>query len=335
MPIMSQMRSSSTHGQAQAADPTGAEPAHELTLGQQVRRWIVRGSATGLLLSLLIHALFLLIAAIWTIGVVQAGGAGARGGEVELAILSETELSALEEQALEVQTPSVTEVETALPSVDVLEAPTVTGGNAGDIGEVADSMSGAGGDIGGLDGLEGGSGGGAAKFFGVEATGTRFAYIVDTSGSMQGQKIQTLRIELLESINALLEHMAFQVVFFSTDSMPMGGKVKWTTASDVAKKWAADQAALQQAYGGTNPLPAFQLVLEMSPRPDAIYFMTDGLFDANQVPEIARLNKRGRRVQIHCIGFDIQDRAAEDLLMQIAEDSGGQYHSVPLYGRDK
>lgn len=309
-------------------------------LMDRLSRWWFRGSLAGLFVSLLVHLTVLTIAAIWTIGVATAGGAGDRGsGEIQLAVASETELAGLEGAALEVQTPMVPEGSMAeVPTPDsltigdaVVSEGSLTAG--GGLGGVTDGMGGAGGDIGGSSGLgEGGSGGGASKFFGLEATGTRFAYIVDVSGSMQGPKLQTLRTELIESITSLMEHATFYVVPFSNDAAPLGNRTKWTQANEAGKKWLREQATGLTAYGGTNPLPAFQVVFELNPRPDAIYFMTDGLFEDTAVTEISKMNKRGRKIPIHCIGFDLQERGAEDLLKRIAEESGGRFTAVPLPG---
>jgi hypothetical protein len=307
----------------------------EPTLKQRIVQWAIRGSITGFLLSLLVHLILLVVAAIWTIGVAQAGGSKGRDiGEIELAIASEAELAALEEASLEVQTPQIADASAeTMPSPEVLEAAGDVGdtGVPGDIGEIADGM-GAGGDIGDAGAVgEAGAGGGSAAFFGVEASGTRFAYVVDVSGSMQGEKLNIMKIELLESIDALLEHMHFMVCFYSTEAYPLGKKNKWTAASDSGKKWARDGVKDVSAYGGTNPLPGFQVVFnELTPRPDAIYFMTDGLFDPSVPGEIARINKRGKKVPIHCIAFDIQDTEVERMMKQIAEDSGGRYSAVPL-----
>ncbi len=61
----------------------------------------------------------------------------------------------------------------------------------------------------GIGSGEGGAGGGGAKFFGVEARGSRFIFIVDVSGSMEGGKIVTLRSELTKSIDGLAENSLF------------------------------------------------------------------------------------------------------------------------------
>lgn len=293
-------------------------------------------SAFGL--SLATHIMFLTIAAVWTLGAGGLGGMAPGGstGDVELAIMSEGELGALQEAATEAGSPQVSDIAEPTLGSQALEdnlGGVESGGAGGEIGDIAEGMSGAGGDIGGAGGLgESGSGGGGggAKFFGVEAAGTRFAYVVDVSGSMQGAKINALKIELIESIDSLLEHMQFFVTPYSSDAMILGNKEKWTVASDGGKKWAKDLIKDLPSYGGTNPVPAFQKAFDLKPRPEAIYFMTDGLFAEDVVQLVANMNKRGKRVAIHCIAFDIQDQAVEQMMRKIATDSGGQFTSVPL-----
>lgn len=315
----------------------------DVSMTERVTRWLVRASLTGFGISLICHVAFLVVAAVWHIGVAQSGGSGGRdlGGKIDVAIMTEGELGAIEEAALDVLSPGIAEIAPeALPTPEILdglagagEAPSA--GGIGGIGDALGTLTGAGGDIEGAIGLgETGAGGGAANFFGVEAVGTRFAYIIDVSGSMQGQKLRELKIEIIESVTSLTEHMQFFIVPFSTDASPLGGRNRWTRADETGKEWARDRANEMNAYGGTNPLPALQIVFDIMPRPDAIYFMTDGLFDAEVPTEVAKMNKRGKRVPIHTIGFDMQDPKAEEMLKRIAEESGGRYSPVgPTGGR--
>jgi hypothetical protein len=196
------------------------------------------------------------------------------------------------------------------------------------LGQIAEGLGGAGGgDIGDGEGLgAGGAGGGAANFFGVEARGSRFAYVVDISGSMQGEKLAALKIELNSSVNALLEHMSYFVVPFSNGAQPLGERRKWTGASGEGKRWAGERVNELQAEGGTQPWPALEIVLTMKPAPDAVYFMTDGHFDAEVADMIAVRNRGARKIPIHCIAFG--DESAEELLRKIAGQSGGTYAHV-------
>jgi hypothetical protein len=189
------------------------------------------------------------------------------------------------------------------------------------------------GDIGGHGMGFGGSGGGAASFFGVEARGTRFAYIVDVSGSMDAgigvgelKRIDSLKHELTKSIGALLENASFLVVTFSDRATIIGGRGEWMQASESGKTQARKLIANIAPEGSTEPYPGFEVVYRMRPRPDAIYFMTDGEFDDSVVLQVARLNAE-LRIPIHCIAF--VSTAGEETLKRMAKDSGGSYTYVP------
>lgn len=287
----------------------------------------------GLLISLLVHLVALLIAALIAIGGAQAGGAGSLVPSVELAVVTDTELAAMQHAALELESPPVPDSPTPeLPPVEMLD--TRVGDDVSGLLDAAAAvgMAAGAGDITGSSSLGvSGAGGGAASFFGAEARGTRFAYVVDVSGSMgYDNKIETLKRELARSVDALLENAHFFIVAFSTDATPLGGKREWTEASDSGKTWGRRAIATLGANGGTNPSPAFSIVFALRPKPDAIYFMTDGLFDESVALELLRLNAEWR-IPIHCISF--VSKEAEALMRRIATDSGGTYTHVPGSGR--
>ncbi|MBL0927777.1 MAG: VWA domain-containing protein, partial [Phycisphaerales bacterium] len=176
----------------------------------------------------------------------------------------------------------------------------------------------------------GGTGGGSARFFGVEATGNRFAYIVDTSGSMLGERIDTLKDQLISTVVGLPETAHFFAVEFNSVSKPIGA-AKWMPATGRAKAEFRRAAQGLDGSGGTSPLPAFEIVFALRPRPDAIYFMTDGVFSGSEeevAARIRRMNNSGARpVPIHCIAF--MERGSETIMRKIAQQSGGTYTFVP------
>jgi len=243
-----------------------------------------------------------------------------------MAIATETELAEIEKAMLDAEPPPVPDVPTVeLPSLEVSEV--VGGDEASSLIDAADLGAEVGaGDIGGGDLGVGGSGGGAASFFGVEARGTRFAYIVDVSGSMGvAGKLDLLRQELIRSLDALLESAEFFVVLYNRDASPLGGRDRWIEADPAGKRWARNALAKIDSAGGTNPMPGFEIVFARRPRPDAIYFMTDGEFDKEIAAEIIRLNSKVR-IPIHCITF--VSRKSEELMRRIASHSDGSYTHV-------
>jgi hypothetical protein len=317
-------------GAAAAAQGSGqVAQGRERTLREQA----LRGSALGLLVSVLIHSVFLRASALLLFQVARVGTARDSGGEtMQVSIVAGEELEEIRGASLDVAAPRIgdTTALADLPAGPPLEGPRdsdregIDGG--GDLSGAIDALRGTGAGVGG-DGSglgSGGTGGGAASFFGVEAKGSRFAFICDISGSMRGEKLDALKVELNETIGGMMEHMQFFVCFFSHEAYPMGGRAKWTAATDDGKRWAAARIREVESQGGTVPDGAFELVFGMRPRPDAIYFMTDGLFDPGVAEKVAWLNRAaGRKVPVHCLAF--VDRSSEGTMREIAERSGGTY----------
>jgi len=172
----------------------------------------------------------------------------------------------------------------------------------------------------------GGSGAGGTSFFGVEARGLRFAFVIDVSGSMDGEKIEHLKREITKSIDRLGETASYVVLCFSSEVVPLNGTTKLVPATSKNKKAAIEAISALRAGGGTEPMPALSAALRNRPRPDAIYFMTDGLFDASVVDTLRGELRGGRNVPIHCISF--VDRSSEALMRRIAQMSDGSYTHV-------
>lgn len=290
---------------------------------------------TGIAVSMVVH-LFLLSAAALVVLASSTGNDTAGGAPVQFAVLNESELAEIAGGNLETATPEVPDAPAGdLPEIDItipetigLESLRETLSEAGGGGTGAGDI-GTGGD--GLGGTGGGAGGGSgAGFFGVEASGNRFAYIVDVSGSMAiGGKMDAMRSELLRSLNSLLDNHSYMVVPFSSDAAPLGGREGWIDATDAGKSWSRRAAMALQPVGGTNPSPGFFYVFSQRPKPDAIYFLTDGEFGDSVPAEIAGLNGQWD-VPIHCIAFGTRD--AEPMMKRIAEQSGGTYTFVAVGG---
>ncbi len=298
------------------------------TTSERLARLAPPATLAAVLASLIVHLVVLLIAAVIVLKTAQAGGAGDGGGPVELAIMTESELAELEQAAISGDAPAAPEIPLDEGSNIELMDPGVGNVDLG-LAESIDIGAGVGaGDIGGSSGLgTGGSGGGgAATFFGAEARGTRFAYIVDVSGSMgYDNKLDALKRELIDSIGGLLENAHFFVCAFASGAAPLEGRREWIEGSDAGKLRARRAIAALIADGSTMPYPAFEVVFSLRPRPDAIYFMTDGQFEPSVAVELARLNVEDR-IPIHCICF--VSKEAEPLMKKIAEDSGGTYTYV-------
>ncbi len=311
----------------------GIKPPPE-PLGRLLARWARRAIFMGISLSVVAHVMFLAIAyavPLGDSGTSRLGNTDAAGASgVEMAVMSAEQFGALEEAAIDSSTPAIADAPpTDLPGIDLKDAPGGGGmADTGELGAVGTGLGGAGSGTGiGIGDGAGGSGGGGAKFFGVEARGQRFAFVCDISGSMSEQgKLSQLKIELERSLDGMVETAQFAVYFFESDAVPLNNRQQWAEANSKNKAPAFAKIKDLVARGGTNPLPAFAMALALKPRPDAIYFMTDGLFDTDVVTQLSAMNRSGKKVPIHCIAFG--DRSAEVPMKKIAEESGGTYTYV-------
>jgi hypothetical protein len=306
----------------------GAAVASTEPIGRVVMRWLTRASVVGMALSLVIHLVMLVLG-----GYVHLGGIAGHGkpdAPVEVATITGTELSAMEETDLNSATPGVEDSKAMDVETHVkIDLPGGSGmSDTGDLGALGDGLGGAGSGTGiGLGDGAGGGGAGTAKFFNVETRGQRFAFIVDTSGSMAGPKLDGLKRELSSSIDALPETVQFIVVAFNSDATAVTGE-RWREATAKNKNEAIRAIMKLEAYGGTEPLPGFSIAMgRMRPRPDVVYFLTDGVFAIDDADRIITLCKNGGKAPVHAMTF--VERDGEMLLRKIAKDTGGTYTHIP------
>jgi len=179
-------------------------------------------------------------------------------------------------------------------------------------------------------GIGSGKGGGGTSFFGVGGRGSRFAFIVDVSGSMeQENRIGTAIAELKRSVAALPDYTQFFVVLYASEAiLPDFARDGWQRAnrSNVARlrNWL-DGIAPQ---GGTIPLPAFEAVFKLEPEPDVIFFLTDGEIPPDTVAAVNQMVRASRSdVSINTIGFSSQ--AGQVPLIEIAKANRGVFRFVP------
>jgi hypothetical protein len=319
-----------------AGEPNGHEAGHNPpSLWSVIVRWAIRGTLAAFLISLIIHIVGLVIAGLIVLGDGRGGASPAGAPEpVGFAVMTEGELAELQAAGLVAETPTVPEIDSGPTAVDQsLEDESIAQAGEGTVSELS-NLGGAtgGGEISGdgLGGVGGSGGGGGASFFGVEAQGSRFAFVVDVSGSMSvGGKLEALRSSLLETIAGFNDASSFLIVPYSTEALPLGGKRSWTDSTTSGKRWARQLIGKLEADGATNPGPAFQIVFAQRPRPDAVYFMTDGEFDPQVADDLKVLNSE-LRIPIHCITLETRD--SEELMKRIAAESKGTYTFVPGTG---
>lgn len=168
----------------------------------------------------------------------------------------------------------------------------------------------------------GSTSGGVASFFGLEASGSRFVYVVDYSGSMAGGKLRAAKAEVLRSISQMDSGMEFLVVFYDNNYKAMPGNVL-AYATDSNKLRYSSWVSSISGGGGTDPTGAMAYALSL--KPDVIWLLSDGLFPDKACDVIGSSNT-GSRVVIHTIAF--YDNRGERQLRRIAEENRGGFRFV-------
>ena len=154
------------------------------------------------------------------------------------------------------------------------------------------------------------------------------AFVVDTSGSMSGPKMEQAKAALAYCVNRLTERDRFAVIRFSTEVESL--EPKTLIAADAAgKKRALDFIAGFEAAGGTNIDESLAAALEQVKAADGlveVVFMTDGKptigerDDARILANVAKLNTAKARMFVLGVGTDLNTH----LLDAISDAHRGQ-----------
>lgn len=161
--------------------------------------------------------------------------------------------------------------------------------------------------------------------------------VIDTSGSMAGEKIAQARAATASFLKSLPETDWFNVVPFSTDARPFFAEPVRATRENVAT--ALERANELQARGGTNIDGALDAVIA-HPTPDCykqdppiemlpiVVFLTDGLPTVGATDVDALLTK-ARKLQPHRarlfafgVGHDVNTRLLDTMAAELRGDRG-------------
>lgn len=187
----------------------------------------------------------------------------------------------------------------------------------------------------------------SANFFGLEATGNIFCFVVDCSGSMRGDPFVATKQELLKTISQLKPNQRFSVFFFNQKVFPMSMEDQPPPTAVPATEDFRPEAVhatpenlmrLQrwmetvQIGSGGPPNQALKIAIKLEP--DSIYLLTDGVTRSDVAGNLLKTNRQEDeldgpqiRCPIHTIGF--YSTEGEALLQRIATENGGQYRYVP------
>ncbi len=170
------------------------------------------------------------------------------------------------------------------------------------------------------------------KYYGLPIYAQRMMFVIDTSGSMSGLRLDAAKRELLFAIAGLPPGVWFNVLVFN------GGVAAWSDTLQVAspenKALAAAFVLPQFAIGNTCTHDA--LLAAMAFDVEAIYFLTDGqpcggsLSDPTAIVAAITMLNQDRLVSINTLGIgtDLPGSAFDIFLFSLAAANHGQYRRV-------
>jgi uncharacterized protein YegL len=171
------------------------------------------------------------------------------------------------------------------------------------------------------------------SFYGLPICAKRVVFVVDTSGSMNGPKLDAAKRELIATIKELPQEVAFGLVIFSNSIRIWQGEL--VPATTQMKELAIKTVQSQEARGDTSTYDALEAAFTLDP--EAIYLLSDGAPTSGKivapneiVGTIAAFNKL-RRVSIFTVGIDTNDTTAvmfARFMRGLAEANWGEYQAV-------
>lgn len=145
------------------------------------------------------------------------------------------------------------------------------------------------------------------------------AFVVDTSGSMMGEKIIQAKAALRFCVQALNDGDRFNIIGFASDLNPMANG--YVAADAAGRRQALDFIEGLRAMGGTAIDSALEFAFRQpvdSGRVNLVVFLTDGLPTVGET-DIATILKRAekavgnRRVFSFGVGYDVNTRLLDGL----------------------
>ncbi|MCA9080844.1 MAG: VWA domain-containing protein [Planctomycetaceae bacterium] len=173
-----------------------------------------------------------------------------------------------------------------------------------------------------------GTGAGSSQFFGLPPIGDKTVFVVDASRSMHHPhpgpartRFKRVKLELVRTIGQMQPEQQFFLIFFNDQAVPMPAS-QMVSATPGARQMYLNWMVGVDADGKTNPVQA--LLIAMQLKPDTIYLLTDGDIPYKVAQVVREANVH--HTSIHTIGFG--DDAGEQVLREIAEQSGGTYRYI-------
>ena len=175
-----------------------------------------------------------------------------------------------------------------------------------------------------------------ATFFGAEAYGNRFVFVIDSSRSMIGPRWEALCYELEQAIRSLSQDQEFFIISFDSEAHPMFGKAppKGMFLTPDPKSIRRVRNWLRSIELGRNTFPSSSMMMALNLKPDAIFLLSDGeirdstLTDLRQVNSPVVGSRYSKAIPVHTVL--LHSEIGYQTLEQIAADNHGTFTPVPF-----
>ncbi len=166
------------------------------------------------------------------------------------------------------------------------------------------------------------------EVFGVRGVGSRFVYCFDRSGSMsawEGRPLRAAKAKLIASLQSLKRTDQFQIIFYNQEPLVFnpnpGRKPTMLYGTEENKKLAERFIRRVTAAGGTRPMPALRLALNLGP--DVLFLLSDA---EETVLDMAQIDRWNYGTSINAIEFGTNASPSQfNSLARLAEKNHGQY----------
>lgn len=171
---------------------------------------------------------------------------------------------------------------------------------------------------------------GLPSYYGLPLYGSRLIFILDTSGSMKGGRMEAAKRELSKAVTELPDDVQFNIVAFNSVVVPWQKDLVHSGPETKKEALRFVQSCTPQQT--TASYDALEAALRFDA--DAIYFLTDGApyggKTSNPVEIVTQITKinRLRRATIHAIGIQAQAGQFEGFLQSLADENFGVYRRV-------
>jgi hypothetical protein len=176
-----------------------------------------------------------------------------------------------------------------------------------------------------------GSYGKFGDYYGIPICAKRVVFVLDTSLSMRGPKIDAAKTELIRAIKELPKEVFFDVIAF--DNTVRVWRPELVQATEQLKQMAVNVVIEQPLKFKTCSYDALEAAFGLEP--EAIYFLSDGapfggkIDDPKEIITAISGWNRVRRISLHSIGVATNEsKVLEQFMKGLAEGNWGVFKAV-------